>query len=129
MAEAHKRLKDYDKSLTWIRQGLRHHPGQRFLKKQEFDIFCDLYKEAPERAAEALDYFLSVVAEAPLHYAARVQAVSILEQQGRADEAWLLLDGTFDALDAQIHSGILKSIGASIPVLQGLELSSRLSQL
>jgi tetratricopeptide (TPR) repeat protein len=113
MAEAHKRLKEYDKSLAWIQQGLRHHPGQKFLKDQEFDVFCDLHSDAPERVAESLKYFLSVVSEQPLHYAARVQAVSILEQQGRVDEAWLLLEGAFDALDTQIH-GLLRSTGASI---------------
>jgi tetratricopeptide (TPR) repeat protein len=113
LGEACRSLKRYEEALAWVERGLRHGPGNAWLRKLKFKIIAEEWRSDTNKVPGALSFFATVLGESPLDFSARLEVMRIQAYEGREDDAWSVLQGSFSALDTTV-SARLKDSGFSL---------------
>jgi len=99
LAEAHRRLGDYEQSQGITRRGLLHDPGQKDLRKLRHRVYSEWWRFDAQAAEAAAHFFRERLDQEPLDYSARLELAAIYESTGQCSDAWEIVEGAFSALD------------------------------
>ena len=109
LGEACRSLKRYDEALDWVDKGLRHEPGNPWLRKLRFEIVAEEWKSQPGKRGLALEFFTSVLDDNPLDFSARLEVAKIYVTEGEEERAWAALQGSFSALNISTRAQLRDS--------------------
>lgn len=109
LGEAHRRVKKFDEALSWVEKGLRQAPGNMWLRRLRFEIVAEEWKTQAGKIEYALEFFGATLKDNPLDFSVRLELVKIYAADGRSDEAWRVLQGSFSALNVTLNTQLSDS--------------------
>lgn len=113
LAEAYRSAGTLTDALHWLDQGLRHLPGNESLRRLRSQVFSQGGRADPVWRVRALSHFQAVLADTPLDYGARSEAILLLQAEGRDDEAWEVAEEAFAVLDLSVTAR-LREVGFAL---------------